>query len=165
MCLSIHNSHSHTHTRSHAHTHAHTRTHTHTLSHSRSHTHTHTHTRTHAVVTVVLETNQVEVSEGVDTVRVCTHLVGAADFDINAQLQTIQSSAIAGLDFTSVTGSLVFPAHSTDSQCLDISIVDDIILEHEEEFLVELSTTEANSLVIAADNNTLTVIIIDNDCE
>ena len=64
----------------------------------------------------------------------------------------------ADIDYTEVTTDVTFPPMSQLPRCVDIPIIDDVILEENEVFLVQLSSSAAT---IAVD--TATVTIIDND--
>ena len=119
-----------------------------------------------AVVTIALENSTISVSEDQKMVRVCARLYGEANFDINALFQTFSISALAGDDFITKTVPIVFPAHMTEVQCADFSVVDDDILENPEEFSVELRVISSTSQVTAEIDRTLTTVVIsDNDCK
>lgn len=71
---------------------------------------------------------------------------------------TIVNRNTVGLDFNGVATDVTFPPASQLPRCVDISISDDSILEEDEEFLVELSSSSVMQLV-----DTVTVVITDND--
>ena len=74
-------------------------------------------------------------------------------------------SAVAGSDYESVSSSLMFPAGSINgsTQCINITITDDEVLEADETFTVTL-TVETTRVM---EGNTMTEVVImpDNDCE
>ena len=68
---------------------------------------------------------------------------------------------IDAVDFTSVTAQLTFqPSQADVPQCEDVPIQQDTILETNESFTVELSTTD---LDVILDPQSATVTIMDND--
>ena len=73
-------------------------------------------------------------------------------------------SASANNDYTSVDMGLTFPMSSmnTDFQCLNITILDDALLEEAETFTVTL-TLLTTGLGVMVDNDTTTVTITDNE--
>ena len=68
---------------------------------------------------------------------------------------------IDAVDFTSVTAQLIFqPSQADVPQCEDVPILEDTILETNEFFTVELSTTDP---VVILSPQSATVTITDND--
>ena len=68
---------------------------------------------------------------------------------------------IDSMDFTSVTAQLTFqPSQADVPQCEDVPLQEDTILETNESFTVELSTTDP---VVVLDPQSATVTIMDND--
>ena len=68
---------------------------------------------------------------------------------------------IDAVDFTSVTAQLTFqPSQADVPQCEDVPIQEDTILETNESFTVELSTTDPD-VILSPENATVT--ITDND--
>ena len=68
---------------------------------------------------------------------------------------------IDSMDFTSVTTQLTFqPSQADVPQCEDVPLQEDTILETNESFTVELSTTDP---VVILDPQSATVTITDND--
>jgi len=105
------------------------------------------------------------VSENVGSVRVCTQLSGPADFIIDTQIRALSGTATAGTDFTTEAVIVSFPAQTTEQRCADFTINDDLVLENSEKFTVEFSILSSNAMVVTGVNETLTITIIDNDCE
>ena len=60
-----------------------------------------------------------------------------------------KGSAVAGSDYESVSSSLMFPAGSINgsTQCINITITDDEVLEADETFTVTLTTTTPRVMV------------------
>ena len=69
------------------------------------------------------------------------------------------SQCTDGLDFTLVEMPLIF-VEGTIIQCVEISIMDDIILEYDESFSVSLSTTDGAVNIL---QDQAVVTITDND--
>ena len=68
------------------------------------------------------------------------------------------------MDFTLVTATLTFqPSQADVPQCEDIPIQQDTILETNESFRVELSTTDLN-VILAPQNATVTIMDDDSMC-
>ena len=68
---------------------------------------------------------------------------------------------VDAMDFTSVTTQLTFqPSQANVPQCEDVPIQEDIILETNESFTVELSTTDPDVIL---DPQSATVTIMDDD--
>ena len=70
-------------------------------------------------------------------------------------------SAIAGSDYGMTTMNLTFPISSMDSdtQCLNLAIMEDTLVERDETFSVTLTT----GLYVTTGNDITTIIIIDNE--
>jgi hypothetical protein len=75
---------------------------------------------------------------------------------------TLNSTAQAGSDYTSDSGTLTFPANSSTTQTVTITIVDDTIVEADEVFIVQLSNPTGGSGIT---DNEGTVTILDNDTQ
>ena len=76
-------------------------------------------------------------------------------------------SAVAdNMDYAEVMSmNLTFPAHSNDGdiQCLNISILDDALVEGSETFTVILSVPTTTGLVVTTENSMTTITIIDDE--
>ena len=119
-------------------------------------------------VTVVVDEASISVSvtEG-ESVRVCARMLGTADFPIQASFRPrpIADSAIAGVDFDGSEQLLEFPALSTELQCMEVRSLDDTIVERAEQFEVQLNVEHPDTRVALGNSSTVTITIIDNDCE
>lgn len=108
----------------------------------------------------------ISVTEG-ETVSVCAHMLGMADFVIPASFRpySVNDSAEGDVDFVTAEQQFHFPAHNVALQCVDVHTVDDDVVEREEEFEVELIIPEQDNMKIALGNSVVFVRIVDNDCE
>ena len=72
------------------------------------------------------------------------------------------ASAIADADYGMANMDLTFPTNSgiNNTQCLDVTITEDTVLEGAETFTVTLTTADT---VVMLGNNEITVTIIDNE--
>ena len=70
-------------------------------------------------------------------------------------------SAVAGSDYEMTTMNLTFPISSmdTDTECLNITIMEDTLVEGEETFTVTLTT----GLGVTTGTDVTTVTIMDNE--
>ena len=69
---------------------------------------------------------------------------------------------LAGMDFDSTQVDIVFePDNSPGRACTVVTIFDDTILEDMEDFLVELTSTDADITIL--DPRIINVAILDND--
>ena len=66
---------------------------------------------------------------------------------------------MANLDYISVSSDEIFPSGSSDNtdKCVNISIVDDMAFEDDEDFIITLSTSDPNVL-ISVDEISVTII-------
>ena len=73
------------------------------------------------------------------------------------------SSAVEDSDYTSISSDIVFLSGSTDgtSQCVHITIIDDIALEGNQTFTVTLMTSDPD---VRLGNDVTVITIEDNDC-
>ena len=78
---------------------------------------------------------------------------------VNLFCTVLLSQCTDGLDFTSVQMSLIF-VQGTTIQCMEIPIMDDIVLEDDESFSVSLSTNDGAVNIL---QDQAVVTITDND--
>ena len=106
------------------------------------------------------------VTEG-SSVQVCARLQGRADFGIRAVLRPVgvAGSAKADLDFAGGNYTVVFPALSTEHQCVSISSLEDSIVEREEGFRVELLLQQSDPRVLLGPRQSVNISIVDDDGE
>ena len=73
-------------------------------------------------------------------------------------------SAIAGSDYAAISTHLMFPTGSVsgDMKCINITIIDDVVLEEDETLTVAMTNTSPYNYV-AVEDDELTLTIRDND--
>ena len=122
---------------------------------------------THAVVEVAFSQPDYDVNEGDDTVEVCVDLIrGIPQRRVIINLSTEDGSATGGLDFSSISPSVAFPAGTSpggpgSQQCAEFPITDDNLVERQEEFRV--TATPEDDMVVFPRGRSSNVRIADND--
>ena len=73
------------------------------------------------------------------------------------------STALSSFDYISVSSAEVFTAGSTDNttRCVDITIIDNNVLEGDKTFTVALTTADPDVMLLSAGETVVT--ITDND--
>ncbi|MEN1729598.1 MAG: Calx-beta domain-containing protein, partial [Pseudomonadota bacterium] len=79
------------------------------------------------------------------TLLVSLIMLEAVDSDVSVNFETVDGTAVAGLDYLANSGTLQFPAGSTIAQ-FAVTIIGDDISEDTETFTVELSGADSVSL-------------------
>ena len=106
------------------------------------------------------------VNESDAYVTVCAELTkGVLERSVTVYLSTFDGTAVAPGDYTSKASyPLTFSAGSPVgiSQCANITIIDDLVVEPDQYFTVSLTTTDP---VYITPTSLAQVIITDNDCE
>ncbi|SHJ79019.1 conserved repeat domain-containing protein/gliding motility-associated C-terminal domain-containing protein, partial [Arenibacter nanhaiticus] len=106
---------------------------------------------------VIVAENQ---SEAVFTLTLTGSSIGSFDVNYN----TVDGTAIAGEDYTSVTGAVTFSGNDGETQTVSVPIINDNIVELEDEsFTLNLSST-TNVLVSIGDGEGLGTILDDETC-
>ncbi|POY35328.1 hypothetical protein C3K47_16215 [Solitalea longa] len=101
-----------------------------------------------------------QANEGDGTITVTIQLNGESSQDVSVDYATANSSAVAGQDYTATSGTVTFPAGSSNStQTFTVAITDDNEDETNESFLVNLSNAVNADIANAQGEET----IIDND--
>ena len=108
-------------------------------------------------VSVSLSPVSVKVSEGTARTQFTVSLSAASKQQVTVRYATASRTAKAGEDYKASTGTLTFPAGTTE-QAFGVYILDDAVQEEEEMFQVKLLDSNAT---IA--EGTATVVITDND--
>ena len=100
------------------------------------------------------------VSEGDATATLMVRMNGRSSRPVTVAYRTVDGTAVAGLDYTTSTGTVTFAPSDELEQTRDVTveILDDIIHEPDESFTVQLREPVHDRVVDAA-----TVTIIDND--
>jgi sugar lactone lactonase YvrE len=106
-------------------------------------------------------TYTVNEANGQVILNVTANRLGDATVQITVQYATRNGSAVAGQDYISQTGTLVFGNGETQKQ-IGIAIVNDTLLENPENFFVDLSNPQ-NASLKADGSNTATITIADDD--
>ncbi len=103
----------------------------------------------------------VEVTEGTDTTATLTvALTGETEQTVTVNYATANSTASAGDDYEAASGSLTFEPGTT-SATVDVTLVDDVLAEDDETFLVTLSAV-ANATVT---DGQASVTILNDDAD
>jgi hypothetical protein len=97
-------------------------------------------------------------SGGLSDGTVSVGLAAPLDHDVTVSYQLVGVSASAGSDFLADSGTLVFPAGSTASQDIVVTVVGDDVIEPDETFEVRFS-----SAGVTLDPSAATVTILDDD--
>ncbi len=111
---------------------------------------------------VQLDVTSVDVNEDVGIVSLNVTLNADVQDEFTVAFNSTDDTAMNPQDYTSVIGSLTFGGSNSNTQTIDIDIIDDIIIEETENFQVTI-TDISTSLVNILANDTATVNIIDND--
>ena len=106
--------------------------------------------------------NNVTVTEGTGSATFTVSLSNAIDIPVVVNVNYTDVTTSAG-DFNHAAGVLTFPANSTTSQSVTVTITDDNIVEAMESFLASLSTTTALGTRNVNLSGTGTGTINDND--
>lgn len=72
-------------------------------------------------------------------------------------------SATADVDFHTISLNLTFPTNSMngDIQCLNVTVIDDLLVEGEENFILILTLLSSGNVTV--DNDTITLFIEDDE--
>ncbi|MCB1176837.1 MAG: hypothetical protein KDK36_04570, partial [Leptospiraceae bacterium] len=99
-------------------------------------------------------------SESVNSVSIPVKISMESSEIITVDYSVIGGSATEGIDYNFSSGTLNFPANSTDPQYINFSIIDDSIYEGNETIIISLSNPTNSNLGV---NNTHTYTINEND--
>lgn len=105
----------------------------------------------------------IEPDDGNTVAREITVIISAApaqDEAVTVEYTTANGSATAGIDYVATSGTLTFPAGSSDSQTFDVTVVGNNQTQPDRTFIVFL-TNPQNASVGAP--SSITVTIVDND--
>lgn len=101
-------------------------------------------------------------SEGSGTATFTLALSSPAQQDVTIVYQTVNGTAVAGSDFTSVSGTTVIPALSS-SVTIPVSILNDNTVESQETFSLSLSSATSNLASLVVGTSVAVATITDND--
>ena len=83
------------------------------------------------------------------------------DGNIEFTMETRDSQALAGLDYTALSAELSFnSANDQQLLCMSVSTIDDSLVEENEIFFVDITTSAAE---VSVSPSRHTVTIVDND--
>jgi solute carrier family 8 (sodium/calcium exchanger) len=106
------------------------------------------------------------VLENAGVVRVKVRRTGSLECSTKVQYETSDGRAKAGQDYVHVSDSLTFTPNQAE-QHLDVTLIDDVAYEEDEEFFITLTdavATDTNDIIVELGRNaTTTVVIIDDD--
>ncbi|WP_186376320.1 Calx-beta domain-containing protein, partial [Hyella patelloides] len=100
----------------------------------------------------------IERNEGASTALIAVTLDGASNIPITVDYATVDGTAMAGLDYQAITGTLTFEPGTTE-KFIEVSIFGDTVEEITEAFSIELS----NPQYVTLENTESTVSIQNND--
>ena len=98
------------------------------------------------------------VTEGDGVVSVCVELKDSVEAEVTVELATEDDTAVETSDFVDIYRELVFEARGNTTQCVDVEIVDNNILESEEDFLVYIFDSERARVVEHGDGRGYVVV-------
>ncbi|NKI33327.1 Calx-beta domain-containing protein [Croceivirga thetidis] len=113
------------------------------------------------VTGISFQNDPVTVNEGAGTVTVNVLLTGEVQGGFTIDYDSADLAAIAGADYTAVSGTLTFAGTDGEVQPIVIPIIDDTSIEPTERFLIDLSNLSTS--LIAINDSQASVDIIDND--
>ncbi|NND16780.1 MAG: hypothetical protein HKN89_10725, partial [Eudoraea sp.] len=104
------------------------------------------------------------VDEAVGNAQLVVVLSGDTEESFTVDFATADDSAIAGSDYTAVSGQVTFPENSPNGavEVINIPITDDSLIEPTEQFVLDLTSISAIGTINIADNQGI-VSITDND--
>lgn len=111
-------------------------------------------------ITPSISIDDITVNENDGTATFTVNLSEVSAADVTVDFATADGTAIAGSDYTSTSGTLIFTAGET-SQSVTVNIADDALVEPDETFAVNLSN--AAGAAIADDIGTGTILNDDQD--
>lgn len=118
--------------------------------------HTHTILDAQSMPDVQFAVSTSAISENSSPALVTVALSLASSFQTTVEYTTQAITATAGVDYSTITGTLTFPAGVTTAT-IAIPILDDAIYDPNENFRVIL-TSPSNAILGARDNNTVTIL-------
>ncbi|MBI2441794.1 MAG: right-handed parallel beta-helix repeat-containing protein [Lentisphaerae bacterium] len=110
--------------------------------------------------TIQFERSSYSVNEDAGTVMLTVTRTGGSAGLATVEFATAAGTALAGLDYTSQSGTLTWPDGDTSSKTITLSITDDSMDENDETFTVTLSNVTGADL---GSPDVATVTIVDND--
>ena len=114
-------------------------------------------------VTIGFEMEQYSVREDQGTVKVCARIMdGSLAREIAISLSTQDGSAKNPDDYSAMSATLIFNSNN-DVQCVNISLMDDDILEGMEDFEVSLDQGEEERVILSPERAVVTIVNDDSE--
>ena len=117
-------------------------------------------TLTNPAGTIQFEQDALAVDESGTNAVVTVRRLGGANGAVNVNYQTVDGTAIGGMDFVPISGTLAF-ADGETVKSIFIPILDDSLVEQDEQFLVRLTSAGGGASLGVCTN--LAVTILDDD--
>jgi len=108
-----------------------------------------------------LSVDDVTVDESAGMATFTVALSSPSPLAVTVDYLTVDDTATAGVDYTAVGNTLIFPANDTTPQTIDVPILEDVEQEGDEQYFVVLSN--ASNALIADDSGVGT--IMDNEID
>ena len=108
---------------------------------------------------VINVSGPLSVNEGDGVATFTISLSNASEFPITVDYATVDGTAVAGSDFTAASGSVTFAPGET-SVTVDVPITDDLVVESDEAFSLDLSNVQGDALIGSGSAETA---ILDNE--
>ena len=109
-----------------------------------------------------LSIQELLVDEDIGTALLTVSLDQSLLTSIAIDFETLNGTALAGSDFTSTSGTLIFSPEVT-TQTISLTILNDTLLESTESFFVSFSNLQQNGSLVDLDNDQAEITIRDND--
>lgn len=100
------------------------------------------------------------VDEGDGTVQVSMNISTAVPYEVSVNLNTTDGTAVTGQDYTGVSTTVTFPANIISTQAVSITIIDDVLPEYDDFFMVSLASDDAR---VAINGSPATITIESDD--
>jgi parallel beta-helix repeat protein len=111
--------------------------------------------------TLQFNSSSYSVNEAAGTATITVNRGNGSSGAVTVQFATIAGSAVAGSDYTAVTGTLSWADGDLSSKTIVVPILEDILVEGNETFSLTLSNATGGALL--GTQATTTVTIVDND--
>ncbi|WP_232105496.1 Calx-beta domain-containing protein [Gimesia panareensis] len=126
-------------------------------------------TQTQITATIVendianLSIEDVLVNEDAGSVTFTVTLDQAVQGGLSVDWSTVDGTAVASIDYTAASGTLSFIGNAGEIQTVTISLSDDLVVESDETFLVNLANLQAGGLNVTLSESQATGTITDDD--
>ena len=113
--------------------------------------------------TVVFASSIQSIDESAGTLNVAVQRIGGATGAVSVNYQTIEGVAMTSLDFLNQVGVLNWADGDSDDKFIELTILDDLLFEGNENFSIQLSDIGNGS--VAGQNNIQTITVSDDEVE